>query len=221
MTKNYLQLDWAKGMFYQYSKEEKAGFEKHVSSKENVSYRKYADKGVIGVLESVSIREGNFGNEVSFQLKNGEDVIYANIGLSDQKGNVDTYAESIIRFLPQLNKGDNLTIYPYNFIPEGDKYANIGVVFRIDSEKIKSTMTNAYYKEGKLVKGDIPAIEWKKNPLGKNKPTATSLEAKDEYLLKVLKVQEERLGKETPAPAPAPKSKAKETSVKNSDDLPF
>ena len=40
---------------------------------------------------------------------------------------------------------------------------------------------------------DIPALTWKKDALGKNKPTAVSQEAKNDYLLEVLKVQTDRL----------------------------
>ena len=71
-------------------------------------------------------------------------------------------------------------------------------------------MTNAYVnKEGVLVEGDIPALTWKKDALGKNKPTAVSQEAKNDYLLEVLKVQTDRLkwvqGEASTATPSAPK----------------
>src|SRR5690606_6285791 len=126
---------------------------------------------------------------------------------ADQKGNVDTYAESLIKLLPQLEKGMNLTVKAYNFTPEGEKYAKIGVSLSSDGEKLKSKVTNAYYKDGNLVEGDIPALVWKKDALGKNKPSAVSLEAKNDYLLEVLKVQTDRLKwvqGETSTSAPTP-----------------
>ena len=127
-------------------------------------------------------------------VKNGNDVYYVPVDIADQKGNVDTYAESLIKFLPQLEKGMNIAVRGYNFTPEGDKYAKIGISVSVDGQKLKANMSNAYFnKEGVLVPGDIPAVAWKKDALGKNKPTAVSLEAKNDFLLEVLKRETERL----------------------------
>jgi hypothetical protein len=218
MTKNYLQLEFGSGLFFDYSKEEKQGYDKHTSTKGNVSYRKYYKDGVSGILESVSIYEGKFGNQISMNIKNGDDVYYVPVDIADQKGNVDTYAESLIKFLPQLQKGMTVTVKGYNFTPEGDKYAKIGISISVNGEKIKSEMTNAYMnKEGVLVEGDIPALTWKKDALGKNKPTAVSQEAKNDYLLEVLKVQTDRLkwvqGESPATPAPQQKSEASKIPV--------
>lgn len=194
MTKNYLQLEFSTGLFFKYSKNEEQGYEKHVSTKGNTSYRKYYKEGITGVLESVSIYEGSFGNQISLNIKNGNDVYYVPVDIADQKGNVDTYAESLIKFLPQLEKGMNIAVRGYNFTPEGDKYAKIGISVSVNGQKIKANMSNAYFnKEGVLVPGDIPAVAWKKDALGKNKPTAVSLEAKNDFLLEVLKRETERL----------------------------
>ena len=38
MNKNYLQLEFGSGLFFDYSKEEKQGYDKHTSTKGNVSY---------------------------------------------------------------------------------------------------------------------------------------------------------------------------------------
>ena len=210
MNKNYLQLEFSTGLFFIYSKDEKQGFDKHTSSKGNVSYRNYYKDGVSGILESASIYEGKFGNQISLNIKNGDDVYYVPVDIADQKGNVDTYAESLIKFLPQLEKGIAFTIKGYNFTPEGDKYSKIGISISIDGTKVKSEMTNAYVnKEGVLVEGNIPALTWKKDALGKNKPTAVSQEAKNDYLLGVLKVQTDRLkwvqGEASTATPSAPK----------------
>ena len=210
MTKNYLQLEFGSGLFFDYSKDEKQGYDKHTSTKGNVSYRKYYKDGVSGILESASIYEGKFGNQISLNIKNGDDVYYVPVDIADQKGNVDTYAESLIKFLPQLEKGIAFNIKGYNFTPEGDKYSKIGISISIDGTKVKSEMTNAYVnKEGVLVEGNIPALTWKKDALGKNKPTAVSQEAKNDYLLEVLKVQTDRLkwvqGEASTATPSAPK----------------
>ena len=208
MNKNYLQLEFSTGLFFKYSKNEEQGYEKHVSTKGNTSYRKYFKDGITGVLESASVYEGSFGNQISLNVKNGNDVYYVPVDIADQKGNVDTYAESLIKFLPQLEKGMNIAVRGYNFTPEGDKYAKIGISVSVNGQKIKANMSNAYFnKEGVLVPGDIPAVAWKKDALGKNKPTAVSLEAKNDFLLEVLKRETERLkwvqGENSSAPQPA------------------
>jgi len=223
IEKRFLQLEFGSGQWFEYSKEEKANYVRHESTKGNISYRKYYKDGVSGILESVSIYSGKFGDDISLNIKDGDTVHYVPVSIADQKGNVDTYAESLIKFLPKLNKGDNITIKAYNFIPEGDKYSKIGISIQIDGEKLKGTLTNAYYKDGTSVKGDIPAIVWKKDALGKNKPSAVSLEAKNEYLLEVLKAQTERLkwvsGESNEQPVPKAETKKQET-VDNSG-LPF
>lgn len=227
MNKNYLQLDFTSGNFFSYSGQEKEGYEKHVSSKGNESYRKWYNKGITGKLDSVSIYDGKFGQQISMNIKDGDEVYYVPVEIADQRGNVATYAESLIKLLPALNKEDNVEVRGYNFVPEGEKYAKIGMSIKVNGEKVKGQLTNAYYKDGNLVDGDIPAIEWKKNALGKNKPSATSLEAKDDYLLEVLKVQTDRLkwagsnsSNETPTQKETPKAK-EPVSNDEPDDLPF
>lgn len=204
-NKNYLQLEFGTGKFFEYSGKEKEGYEEHVSTKGNTSYRKYYDV-VEGELDSVSVYDGKFGQSISVSIKNGNDVYYTPVDLYDQRGNISTYAESLIKLLPKLNKGDNIAVRGYNFTPEGEQYAKIGISIKVDGQKVKSDLTNAYYKDGKLIKGDIPAIEWKK-VLGKNKPSASSLEAKDEYLIDVLAKEEERLTWKNKENTPEPKQK--------------
>src|SRR5690606_29775096 len=127
MNKNYLQLEFSTGLFFIYSKDEKQGYDKHTSSKGNVSYRKYFKDGISGVLESVSIYDGKFGAQISMNIKDGDEIYYAPVDVTDQRGNVDTYAESLIKLLPQLEKGMNVSIRGYNFKPEDNKYSKIGI----------------------------------------------------------------------------------------------
>lgn len=193
LSKNYLQLEFGSGHFFDYSKEEKDGYVKHTSTKGNVSYRKYYKDGVSGILESVSIYDGKFGQQISITIKDGEEIYYLPVDIYDQSKQVDnTYAESLIKLLPLLEKGQNVTISGYNFKPEDSKYPRIGISIKVSGEKLKSEITNSYYKDGELVPGDIPAIVWVEK-LGKKKPSAASIEAKDEYLLSILEREEARL----------------------------
>lgn len=193
LSKNYLQLEFGSGLFFDYSKEEKDGYVKHTSTKGNVSYRKYFKDGVSGILESVSIYNGKFGQQISMNVKEGDEVYYLPIDIYDQSKQVDnTYAESLIKLLPLLEKGQNVTVTGYNFKPEDSKYSKIGISIKVSGEKLKSEITNSYYKDGELVPGDVPALVWVEK-LGKIKPSASSIEAKDEFLLSILEREEARL----------------------------
>jgi hypothetical protein len=240
LSKNYLQLEFGSGHFFDYSKEEKDGYVKHTSTKGNVSYRKYYKEGVSGILESVSIYDGKFGQQISITIKEGDEIYYLPVDIYDQSKQVDnTYAESLIKLLPLLEKGQNVTITGYNFKPEDSKYSKIGISIKVSGEKLKSEITNSYYKDGELVPGDVPAIVWVEK-LGKKKPSAASIEAKDEYLLSILEAEEQRLtwknsdnqtsSNEAPKEqAPKQESKKSEpeapamppSNSEDDDDLPF
>lgn len=225
LSKNYLQLEFGSGHFFDYSKEEKDGYVKHTSTKGNVSYRKYYKDGVSGILESVSIYDGKFGQQISITIKDGEEIYYLPVDIYDQSNQVDnTYAESLIKLLPLLEKGQNVTISGYNFKPEDSKYPRIGISIKVSGEKLKSEITNSYYKDGELVPGDVPAIVWVEK-LGKKKPSAASIEAKDEYLLSILEREEQRLTWKTNdnqnSSSEAPKEQApKQEAAKSEPEAP-
>lgn len=197
INKNYLQLEFGSGNFFQWSGSEKQGFEKHVSTKGKESYRKYFKDGITGVLESVNVRETDFGEQLSMTVKDGEEIYYLPVNIFDQQKHVDNnYAESLIKLLPQLNKGSQVTVRGYNFKPEDSQYSKIGISITQDGEKLKSKITNAYYKAGEFVDGDIPAIEWEEKKVlkqVKRMPTTASLEKRDAYLLGIVEQNEDRL----------------------------
>ena len=225
LSKNYLQLEFGSGHFFDYSKEEKDGYVKHTSKNGNVSYRKYYKDGVSGILESVSIYDGKFGQQISITIKEGDEIYYLPVDIYDQSKQVDnTYAESLIKLLPLLEKGQNVTITGYNFKPEDSKYSKIGISIKVSGEKLKSEITNSYYKDGELVPGDVPAIVWVEK-LGKKKPSAASIEAKDEYLLSILEREEQRLTYKTNdnqnSSSEAPKEQApKQEAAKSEPEAP-
>ena len=237
MKKVYLQVEFMTGKMFEYSKEEKEGFDKYVSTTGKESYRKYY-KGVTGELESVSIRDTKIGQEIGLALKAEDTTYYMSISLMDQKGFVDsTYAEDLICKLPKLTKGNTYSVNPFRFIPEGDKYDKTGVSIKQGEFKIEKAFTNSYIgKDGVKVEGDIPAVVWKKDPTGKNKPSAASKEVRSDRFLEILTEQAERLkwtsnntssvNSSTPTPSVDENIQKKhETLVANSPtddlDLPF
>lgn len=194
MKKVYLQLEFATAKIYEYSKVAAEGFEEHISTKGNTSYRKYY-RDLTGELESVSIRDTKIGQEISISLKNQDTLFYLSLSLYDQKSFVDNvYCEDLIGRLPNLEKGLTYTINPFRFIPEGEKFEKTGVSIKQGDLKIEKVFTPSYTsKEGVKVVGDIPAIVWKKDATGKNKPSAASKEVRSDFFLEKLTEQTERL----------------------------
>lgn len=192
MDKIYLQLEFGSGKFYSYSKEEKDGYEKHTSSKGNVSYRKYYDR-IEGRLDGVAVVKTKFGEVLDFRFVNNDVLIHCPYQLYDQKGHISTFGEASIKYLPELKKGEKYTMTPYNFLPEGEKYSKVGVSFRDENgAKITPSLRNSYYKNGELVDGDIPAVKWVEKR-GKNMPDLVSLEEKTDYLYNVIQKNLEKL----------------------------
>ena len=231
MSKVFLKVEGSTGKMFETIKEEKEGYEKYTSSTGKVSYRKHF-KDITGELLNSEIRDTDWGQRFGLTLKNGETTFKLEFNIYSQDGNVENrYMESVVKLLPLLNKGETYTMSTYNFIPEGEKYAKAGVSVKKGTEKLKSSLTNSYYnKEGELVPGDIPAIKWVEK-LGKKKPSAVSLEQKDEYLLEVLTKNNERLkwtsGESTTQPAEqkakeeVPQKAAAMAATIEDDDLPF
>ena len=201
MATRYLQLDWKSSNLYEYSKTEKEDFKEETSSKGNVSYRKYENKGITGELLNVGVKDSNIGPQLklAFKTPNGDTVV-TQFNLFDQKGQVDnTYPESIIVHLGNLVKGQSYTMYPYNLDAATQKkydettegrevrvkyYDKRAVSFKIDGVKVKSFLT---YAEGQAT--SVPRLTWKKKMIGgeeKNRPSAVSIEAKDDFLNEAL-----------------------------------
>lgn len=234
MANIYLQVDYSTGTVYQYSKEQKEGFESHTNTKGVESFRRILKKGLYGTLQGVSLKDSDFGKEVSVQMKdvNGDNN-YLNVPLFDAKKNLASYAESIITVIQSLKVGTDYRIYPYNIKEEGAKYSKVGVsVFladiqneTVDKESPLKRLTYTYTKEGVEVKGDIPAILWEEDFDGSKTMNA---KAKNKYLYDIL-MANVTSGTKPQASTPTPqKPKTTEsftpaTNVKKEDyqDLPF
>lgn len=192
MAAKYLQLEGATGRIFQYSKTPQEGFDEHTSTKGNVSYRKYYNTGLYGVLQNVSIRDGKLGEQVQVSVKNDGEFLNLQFNLYSVGGNIDNrYAESLIRFLPNLKKGEGYRFYPYAMEQEDSKYMKYGMSV-IKSPNVEAEEKGdkvepflSYNKEG-VGENVIPNLVWKEIA-GKNKPSAVSLEAKDEFLFGHLK----------------------------------
>lgn len=239
---NYIQ-SYYDGSLFQYSKEEKEGYQAHTNSKGKVTYRKYYNKGVEGILKSISLKKNEHLNnreELQFVLDNvGEEYQITFPVLNNNGDEVDDFVEAIIRQLPGMEKGQTYNINNWR-LNKGDvindevvKYSNSGVTIKKDGEKIGYALS---YITDNNPEGDIPRLEWKEIA-GKNRPTAASKEGKLVFLYETLKKEVDRLSGTNTAskpqaaskssgkvPTPTPQEAFEPVSDLNDDDhddLPF
>lgn len=236
MANIYLQVDFKTGNIFQFSKTNQEGYDSHINTKGVESWRKYFKKGLYAKLEGVSIRDSNFGKEVSIATKLGNgDNAFLNLPLFDEKKNLASYAESFITVLPSLKSGESYRFFPYNMKGEDDKYSKIGfsvVLANLENESViegadkPAKLSYSYTaKDGTVVTGDIPADIWEEDVDGSRTKNS---KAKKKFLYDVLvKHSSGNSQPSTQSPAaPAPKAEAAKSEPKKeaqtvNDDLPF
>ncbi len=235
MANIYLQVDFKSGNIFQFSKTIQEGYESHINTKGVESWRKFFKKGLYAKLEGVSIRDTNFGKEISLYTKMGNgDTAYLNFPLLDQKRNLASYAESLITVLPSLKVGESYRFFPYNIKDDGATYGNIGVsvvLANLENESVlegvdkpKRLSYSYRSKDGIDVKGDIPAIVWEEDYTGAKIKNES---AKNKFLYEALNKFIAGLSSQAPTQAstPAPQAAAPKTEPKvetpTHDDLPF
>lgn len=245
MNKHYLDLDFTTASFYEYSKVAKDGFDEHKDSNDRVSFRKYYNKGVYGLLQSISIRDTNYGKRLMVRLLDGDNLFLMNYPLYSSNGQIDNrYAEPLICLFPNMSLEQAYRFYPYRIEKtfEGKTTPNTfyGVSVKL-ADLDKHDVSDAVIPKFKRAKKDetvtdahIPPVVFKEQ-LGSWKPTPASIGVKDEFLIKVL---EESLGilgyddsnssqpkvaTQAEAAKGTPEATAKTTVIDplEDDDLPF
>lgn len=225
MATKYLQVDYSTANMFQFSKTEQENYVPHTNTKGVVSYRKIYNKGLYGILKGVTIRESDFGKEISIAVvdKDGDNV-YLNLPLFDAKKNLASYAESFITVLPQLKLGNPYRFYAYNIKEEGQKYSKVGISVAhadiqaetADKENKIPKLSYTYTKDGKEVKGDVPAIVWETDYTGATTMNAT---AKNKYLYDILMANVGESTQQTPS-TPAPQTPVTKTPEQAFESLP-
>lgn len=234
--RNYLKVNYD-GTIFQYSKDEKEGYEKFTNKANKVSYRKYFKTGVTGVLTSAELRNNQFLNnaeELRLTLTDGEVENILTFPVLNQDGtSLDDYTESMSLILPKMVKGNTYTVNNY-FLKKGDKikgetilYSKKGVTVKSNDVKVKSDLTFTHVKnrgtaEESLFKGDVPMLLWK--PIaGKNRPTAASKEIRLEYLYTLMTDQVARISNGVAKAQPQNKvaEPVKVITKEERDELPF
>lgn len=239
MANVYLQVDFKTGNIFQYSKAIQEGYESHINTKGTESWRKIYKKGLYSKLESISIRDSDFGKEISVATKLGNgDNAYLNFPLFDEKKNIASYAESFIAVLPALKVGESYRFFPYNIKADTDKYAKIGFSVKLADLANETVLEGvdallklsySYIKDGVPVVGDIPAIVWEEDYTGAKTMNKT---AKNKFLYDVL-IKNSSVSNQapqttaTPATATAPQAQTtapaapQVPAIDEHDDLPF
>jgi hypothetical protein len=204
MIKHYLDIDYKNICFYEYSGEAQEGFIEHTNGAGTVSYRKLYEKGVFGVLQSVSLVDTKHqGKKLVFRMLLGEDIYLAGFSLNDQRGGFDNrFIEPIIAMLPNLVKEQAYRIYPWAMESDtakkkdGSPRVNYGVsIKKADLDTLTVTKDDADKVKPKFVrrkKDDVfnaalhlPDLEFVKE-LGAWKPTAVSVDDRRSFLVKLL-----------------------------------
>lgn len=115
------------GLLYQSSREPKEGFEEHINDKTGgVSYWRVFWNGIEGYLSDVSVREVEFNGVkakyVSIKISDEDGNYFINVPLMTQKGGINNYVKSLVRYLPNIDLKRKVVINPAH-TRKGDQYA--------------------------------------------------------------------------------------------------
>ena len=189
----YLQIEFGTGNLFEFSKERKEGFEEHINSKNTISYRKYYKEGIYGIYRGTSIRDTDFGKEISVLLVDKEGTSnYINMPLFDAKKNIAVYAESLICVLPALEENYVYRFFSYAMDKKDSQYKSYGISIKHADMNDKSVREDyplkrlsytIISKDGTVKEGDIPAVKWESHFDGSKTKNAYD---KNKYLYDVL-----------------------------------
>ena len=142
------------GVLYQSSKEPKEGYEEHVNDKTGaVSYWKVFWNGIEGYLSDIEIREVDYNGAktkyVDIKISDDEGNYIINVPLMTQKGGINNYVKSLVRYLPNIDLKRKVVINPAH-ARKGDQYAQ-GVFFISYARETpdgRDELIQQYYKNG-------------------------------------------------------------------------
>ena len=245
MSKIYLELDEREGRLFEFSKDEKPGFKKHVSSTGKESYRKIYDKGLVGKLKFISEFENDFGKGkfkvcvITIEDKD-KNQVSMKLPILTAKGSLNEYFEQLVTFLPNLKVGEDYRIFPYsmdttykNAAGEEKPTTNRGFSIHLydmenDEKGLKIERAHKFGKDG-----DIPAVVWTpEEDMGVTKNVKNDKERRN-YLYKIFTASLTSSGetsseqnkapekKEESKSTPEPSASANIDDEEDNDDLPF
>ena len=142
------------GVLYQSSKEPKEGYEEHVNDKTGaVSYWKVFWNGIEGYLSDIEIREVDYNGAktkyVAIKISDDEGNYIINVPLMTQKGGINNYVKSLVRYLPNIDLKRKVVINPAH-AKKGDQYApgNFFISYARETPDGRDELIQQYYKNG-------------------------------------------------------------------------
>lgn len=142
------------GLLYQSSREPKEGFEEHINEKTGaVSYWRVFWNGIEGYLSDISVREVEFSGinakYLSIKISDEDGNYFINVPLVTQKGGINNYVKSLVRYLPNIDLKRKVVINPAH-AKKGDQYApgNFFISYARETPDGKDELIQQYYKNG-------------------------------------------------------------------------
>ena len=142
------------GVLYQSSKEPKEGYEEHVNDKTGaVSYWKVFWNGIEGYLSDIEIRKVDYNGAktkyVAIKISDDEGNYIINVPLMTQKGGINNYVKSLVRYLPNIDLKRKVVINPAH-ARKGDQYApgNFFISYARETPDGRDELIQQYYKNG-------------------------------------------------------------------------
>lgn len=142
------------GLLYQSSRESREGFEEHINEKTGaVSYWRVFWNGIEGYLSDINVREVEFNGikakYVSIKISDEDGNYFINVPLMTQKGGINNYVKSLVRYLPNIDLKRKVVINPAH-AKKGDRYApgNFFISYARETPDGKDELIRQYYKNG-------------------------------------------------------------------------
>lgn len=142
------------GLLYQSSREPKEGFEKHINEKTGaVSYWRVFWNGIEGYLSDINVREVEFNGinakYLSIKISDEDGNYFINVPLMTQKGGINNYVKSLVRYLPNIDLKRKVVINPAH-AKKGDQYArgNFFISYARETPDGNDEFIQQYYKNG-------------------------------------------------------------------------
>lgn len=151
---NYYFKVSGSGLLYQSSREPKEGFEEHINEKTGaVSYWRVFWNGIEGYLSDISVREVEFNGikakYLSIKISDEDGNYFIIVPLVTQKGGINNYVKSLVRYLPNIDLKRKVVINPAH-AKKGDQYApgNFFISYARETPDGKDELIQQYYKNG-------------------------------------------------------------------------
>lgn len=142
------------GVLYQSSRDPKEGFEEHINDKTGaVSYWRVFWNGIEGYLSDIFVLEqemnGAKTNFLFIKISDEEGNYVIKVPLMTSKGGINSYAKSLVRYLPNIDLKRKIVINPAH-TKKGEQYApgNFFISYARETPDGNDELIQQYYKNG-------------------------------------------------------------------------